>query len=231
MGYARSRHGTLNLRCRQFQILSFVARQSKGIAIGLAVSLSLHVSVMAWPVTRHPQSAPVIANTLFVGFVPPAAAPAPEKAPLSSYPESRPVNKPVARQWAIKAPEKSPPALTLMIDAATTTPEASAENPVQTFGPLMLSTETSIICPEQPAPAYPSISRRLGEEGIVTLKLELDERGQVSHVNVATHSAYPRLDEAAKTTVSAWHCSPSLRNGQPVRTTIMQTFKFMLQGN
>lgn len=95
-------------------------------------------------------------------------------------------------------------------------------------GPVMLSTELSVICPDMNAPTYPSASRRLGEQGELMLKLELDESGRVQKVQVTRSSGYVRLDEAAISAVKTWQCNPPLQNGQPVTVIAMQPFSFML---
>jgi protein TonB len=53
-------------------------------------------------------------------------------------------------------------------------------------------------------PTYPPVSRRNGEEGIVRLKVLVDEKGRPKEVQVARSSGFPRLDEAAKQAVSRW---------------------------
>jgi len=206
---------------------------SKGIAVGLAVSLLLHVSGLAWLGKDDSQPAPVVVEARLVGFVPPAAesVPAPEKITPPARPEPKQVEKSKSWQRLVKAPTKSAQEPKPASEALTVVSEAAVETPVRTPRLMTPSTEHAIVCPDQAAPAYPSISRRLGEEGVVILKVELDESGGVSNAQVASSSGYPRLDESARMTVSSWRCSPSLLHGQPVRMTAMQPFKFMLQGN
>jgi protein TonB len=88
-----------------------------------------------------------------------------------------------------------------------------------------------VSCPERTPPSYPSLSRRLGEEGTVLLRAELDEHGFVAAVRIASGSGHPRLDEAALAAIRTWRCTPAQRNGQPVRAVALQPFKFILQGN
>ncbi|MCE7913661.1 MAG: energy transducer TonB [Nitrosomonas sp. PRO4] len=97
--------------------------------------------------------------------------------------------------------------------------------------PVTLSSELSVSCPKLSAPAYPAISRRMGEEGKLVLRVELDEKGHIDDAKVINSSGYERLDAAALTAVKNWQCNPSLRNGQPVRAVALQPFNFVLQGN
>ncbi|SFE02759.1 energy transducer TonB [Nitrosomonas sp. Nm166] len=95
--------------------------------------------------------------------------------------------------------------------------------------PVMLSSELSVICPVLNPPPYPRQSRQLGEEGKLTLKLELNENGRVKEIQVLNSSGYQRLDEAAIAAVKSWRCNPPLQNGQPVRAIALQPFSFVLE--
>lgn len=95
--------------------------------------------------------------------------------------------------------------------------------------PVMLPSELSVICPVLNPPPYPRQSRQLGEEGKLTLKLELNESGRVKEVQVLNSSGYHRLDEAAIAAVKTWRCNPPLQNGQPVRAIALQPFNFVLE--
>jgi len=64
-------------------------------------------------------------------------------------------------------------------------------------------------------PAYPTMSRRLGEEGVVTLLLTVDENGRVSEAQVSESSGFERLDEAAiKEALRRWRLIPGTINGK-----------------
>ena len=96
-------------------------------------------------------------------------------------------------------------------------------------GPVVLSTELSVICPELTAPTYPKPSRQLGEYGDVVLRLEVSEAGVVKSAQVVNSSGYKRLDKAAIDAAKSWRCSPPHRNGQPVSAIALQPFNFVLQ--
>lgn len=109
--------------------------------------------------------------------------------------------------------------------------KASVPEPVSVpAGPVTLTTELSVTCPELSPPTYPSVSRRLGEEGKLVLRVELDENGRVSAASIVESSNYIRLDEAALKVVKTWRCNPALRNGEPVKAIALQPFNFVLQG-
>lgn len=112
----------------------------------------------------------------------------------------------------------------------TQTVVAARPEQMQT-GPVTLSSELSVSCPELNAPDYPVLSRRLGEEGKLMLQVELDESGRISNTRIINSSGYSRLDNAALAAVKTWRCRPAVRDGHPVRAIALQPFNFVIQGN
>jgi len=183
--------------------------------------------------------------TLFAEII---SQPAPKKAPeviqeptpAKLKPVKKPETKPKVKRLATKAPElpKQPP-IELPepepepVIEQEVTPEPVTEIPPKQMetGPVTLSSELSVSCPKLTAPTYPAISRRMGEEGKLVLRVELDENGHVDEARVIDSSGIPRLDNAALEAVKNWQCRPSMRNGQPVRAVALQPFNFVLQGN
>ncbi|MEQ9449573.1 MAG: energy transducer TonB [Rhodospirillaceae bacterium] len=65
-------------------------------------------------------------------------------------------------------------------------------------------------------PEYPTMSRRLGEEGEVVLLLTVDESGRITEASVEESSGFERLDEAAvREALRRWRLIPGTVNGQP----------------
>jgi protein TonB len=88
--------------------------------------------------------------------------------------------------------------------------------------------ELSLGCPQRTSPDYPAISRRLGEQGQVKLKVELDETGRITSARVVESSGYKRLDEAGLAAVKNWRCNAAMRDGKAVRAVALQPFDFIL---
>ena len=62
---------------------------------------------------------------------------------------------------------------------------------------------------------YPTMSRRLGEEGTVVLLLTVDEQGRVTEATVQSSSGFERLDNAAaKEAVRRWRFLPGTIDGK-----------------
>jgi protein TonB len=64
-----------------------------------------------------------------------------------------------------------------------------------------------------PAPAYPAISRRLGEQGKVVIRVLIDRDGKPQQGDVGQSSGYTRLDQAALRAVMSWRYVPGRRDG------------------
>ena len=219
------------LRPRQY---AFGARLA-----GLSAVLALHGALLysLWHYRVLPP--PAEAATLFVDLLtdPPRLEP-PRPDPPKPKPVKReqPVQPPLQQQLAAQTPvvlpsdlvapssSPEPPRIEAPIEPA---PPAPPPKPV---GPAVLSGELALTCPDRAPPSYPAISRRLGEEGKVVLRVELDETGQVDRATIKTSSGYARIDEAALATVRRWRCSPASRDGAAVRAVAIQPFNFVLEG-
>ena len=96
--------------------------------------------------------------------------------------------------------------------------------PVITLSPAraLLATHTT--------PDYPPLSRRLGEQGTLRLKLTITTQGAVSEATVVNSSGHSRLDEAAIDWVKAhWRYQPAMRGLTPVPSTADAVVTFKLQ--
>jgi len=206
------------------------ASDRKMNSAGLAVVVVLH-AVVIWGLLSHGLiPVPKETMTLFVSFIAPESGPRVAEPTKPTPPKVRPVDEP--RQLVAEAPAVAPTNYVAPPSVQAAPAIEGATNAAQmAIGPVALGSELSIACNERTPPTYPPLSRRFNEEGTVTLRVELDEQGHISNAYVANSSNYQRLDEAALTAIRSWRCAPARRNGQPVRATAMQPFKFVLQGN
>ena len=79
-----------------------------------------------------------------------------------------------------------------------------------------------------PAPAYPTISRRLKEEGIVILELLILPDGKVGEVRVKKSSGFKRLDKTAMKAVKRWRYLPAKRGDEAISYWYLQPLEFSL---
>lgn len=66
---------------------------------------------------------------------------------------------------------------------------------------------------QNPKPAYPAISKRMGEQGTVVYSVLIGTDGVPVSARLVRSSGYPRLDEAAYAAVLRWRYVPGKRNG------------------
>jgi len=64
-----------------------------------------------------------------------------------------------------------------------------------------------------PAPVYPRMSRRMGEQGTVMVRVLINADGRAEQAEIRTSSGYARLDDAALDTVKRWRYVPGKRAG------------------
>ncbi|NOZ86866.1 MAG: TonB family protein [Deltaproteobacteria bacterium] len=81
---------------------------------------------------------------------------------------------------------------------------------------------------QQPKVDYPEDAKRLGVEGKVLLKLEIDEHGKVTKADIVK-SLYPSLDRVALKNAGKMIFRPALAHGEPVPVRILYTFSFVLE--
>ena len=64
-----------------------------------------------------------------------------------------------------------------------------------------------------PPPEYPRLSRRMGEQGKVVVRVLIGADGLPQKAEIRTSSSYERLDQAALSTVMKWRYVPGKRGG------------------
>ena len=77
-----------------------------------------------------------------------------------------------------------------------------------------------------PAPAYPSYSRRMKERGTVFVLVQVSAEGSALQVTLHHSSGYDRLDEAALQAVKQWRFVPAKRGTTPVPASVVVPIQF-----
>ena len=80
-----------------------------------------------------------------------------------------------------------------------------------------------------PAPSYPALARRLGEEGTVRIRVWVTREGRAGKVELSQSAGSPRLDRTALETVSRWRFEPARERGEPVDQWVTVPIKFKLE--
>jgi len=79
------------------------------------------------------------------------------------------------------------------------------------------------------SPPYPRKARRLGYEGIVMLKVLIDENGRVDHLTVLQSCGYDILDRAALSAVKKWLFEPGTEGGIKKKMWVKIPVRFDLE--
>lgn len=81
-----------------------------------------------------------------------------------------------------------------------------------------------------PAPRYPVIARRNGEQGTVMLKVLVTREGAAATVSVEKTSGSTALDQAAVEAVRNWRFTPARQGAQSVEAWVLVPIVFRLEG-
>ena len=222
-----------------------VPPSSHRTASGILVACVLHLLAAIALVTMqaspgHPVEsprAPIAIRLISAAPSPPAPAkPAePVKTPRESRPifETRPAPSLNPPRTSASSPQASPPAPS---NAAEST--ASPAAPPATSAAVAAPREVApaVTAPRfdaaylaNPAPAYPGMSRRLGETGRVLLRVKVSPDGLALDVSIAQGSGSARLDEAARDAVRQWRFVPARQGEQAVVASVNVPIVFTLK--
>lgn len=80
-----------------------------------------------------------------------------------------------------------------------------------------------------PPPAYPRQSKRMGEQGTVVVRVLIGQQGTAEKTEIRTSSGFARLDQAALETVQRWRYVPGKRNGSPEAMWFNVPVRFILE--
>ena len=83
----------------------------------------------------------------------------------------------------------------------------------------------------QPAPHYPPESKRTREQGLVILRVLIDESGHAKTIEVYRSSGHPRLDEAARNAVARAVFKPYIDRGVARQSAAIVPVEFSLRAS
>ncbi|MDX9844222.1 MAG: energy transducer TonB [Aquabacterium sp.] len=169
---------------------------------------------------------------------PPVPRPAPPlvAAPRPAAPQEMQV--PVAPPTPPTPPKPVAPAEVAPAPAAAPATQAAPTGPVTAApaGQVGRSTTQPKVLPSsavryllEPMLSYPRISREMGEEGVVRLKVLVDEQGRPQDIEVARSSGYPRLDQQAVQAMKKARFQPHLEDGQARKVWVVAPLTFNLE--
>jgi protein TonB len=81
-----------------------------------------------------------------------------------------------------------------------------------------------------PKPNYPLLSRKLREQGMVMIKLCVNQSGFVEEASISKSSGFQSLDKSALTTLSQWRFLPDSSNPNYASQCFQAPIHFSLEG-
>jgi len=195
-----------------------------GVVIGLHVGIFLLI-LAAKTIAPQIMEMPLVVDLL--------QAPEMEKPPEA---KPLPVVKPQpVKQHPTPTPKTPPPAIetTTSTVAAPSAPAVAAPDPKPApAAPAAEPVSQARFDADylrNPAPAYPPLARRMGEEGKVILRVSVNPQGTADSVEIRTSSGSPRLDEAAQKTVRNWKFIPAKRGDAAIQSWVLVPIIFKLE--
>lgn len=174
---------------------------------------------LATPAPPQPQPQPTPAQKT-LATPRPAAQPAPQPVAVVD-----PTPAPQAPTSIVEPQPPAPPA-----PVAVAEPEVLPANEAPSAPPKMVLPSSDAAHLNNPQPPYPKLSKRLGETGVVQLRVHVEIDGTPSQVQIYKSSGYDRLDQAALDTVkSRWRFVPGKLGGTPIPSWVIQPVRFDLQ--
>lgn len=197
----------------------------------VAVIAGAHIVILLW-INRQEllASAQTVANVLSVSLIrdepikPPEAPPPPPP----PKPQLKPVEPPplLATQPVPNTPaafEVPPPKAEPVIAPPPAPVQAADPAPAPVMPPDFTASYL-----DNPAPAYPAMSRKLQEQGRVLLRVFVSPAGKADRIELQRSSGYSRLDDAAQHAVKSWRFVPATQGGQPIAAWVVVPLSFSL---
>jgi protein TonB len=216
---------------------------------GAAVAIGLHLLAACLLLRQAPQlppAAPRIVQMSLIAEPRPEPRPAPQPvaaeaatAPSAPSPRPRPPQRRPTPKVAAAKPTPSIPASTQPIRSAAAPTVDAASAPAFPAAPATAATAPEAVTEPRfdaaylnnPAPAYPPLSRRLGEQGRVLMRVFVDPNGAPAQVELRQSSGSRRLDAAAETAVRRWRFVPARRGREAVGAWVLVPISFSLRNS
>lgn len=188
----------------------------------------------------------IVPAEILVEFITPAApalappvvaraTPAPAKPVVAKVPAPVRTPTPLPRVMADATPAPTAPTDAPQTPVAPTPKAASAPAAIAAVAPTA-SSPPRIELPssgadylQNPKPAYPALSKRLGEQGKVLVRILIGVDGTAQKTELKQSSGYDRLDQTALATVLRWRYVPGTRAGIPEAMWFTVPVNFVLE--
>lgn len=231
------------------------SRRNLAIAAGVVV---FHVALL-WALQSGSMRRAiemVVPVALMTEFVTPpqpkVATPPPPPTPPQPPPQPQPQKQPVVQKKMVPRPRPAPqPVAVPNLPPAAAAPMGVVESqpaPPPIPAPVAVAPRAVPVAPpappaaprvelpssdadylQNPKPVYPPMSKRLGEQGRVLVRVLIAVDGSARQAELRQSSGHDRLDQAALDTVRKWRFVPGRRNGVPQDMWFNVPISFVLE--
>lgn len=195
----------------------------------LLIVVGLHAGLFLLVMAAKTVAPAVIERPLIVDLLPPAPVAQPPARTL-----------PVAQPEPLRKPPPAPKTPTPTLETTTSSepapsapvaapPETKPAPPAAPAAPAVSAARFDADYLRNPAPPYPPLSRRMGEEGKVVLRVSVNPQGTADDIEIRSSSGSNRLDESALKTVRNWRFIPAKRGELAVQSWVLVPIIFKLE--
>ena len=198
-----------------------------GVGAGI---LAAHLGLIVLLATSGDIKTPTLVQSVAVTFL------HEDDRPLDRPDFDKPVLTPIHQ--VIQQLTVPPPEVVVPIEPTSATIAAAVATPPSP-SPTVAASASGTAVPEmsdvaylvQPAPRYPPESRRIREQGLVILRVLIDEGGHAKVIEVYRSIGHPRLDEAARSAVARAVFKPYMDGGVARESAAMVPVEFSLRAS
>ena len=195
----------------------------------LLVVVGVHVGLFLLLMAARTVAPQIMEMPLIVDLLP---------APQIDQPQAKPL--PVVKPEPVRRPQPAAKTPTPVLETTTSSepapaapvaapPEVKPAPPTPPAAPAISDARFDADYLRNPSPPYPPLSRRMGEEGKVILRVSVNPQGSADAVEVRTSSGSSRLDESALKTVRNWKFIPAKRGDTAVQSWVLVPIIFKLE--
>ncbi len=203
------------------------------LLIVIALHVGLFYALRSGLVHQVAQTMPREIVATFVTLDPPPQ-PKPQPAPPKTVPVvKKPVTQPKPRPVISDKP--APKAITE--DVPPPAPQQESKEPPSDVAPTAPPAPAAPATPKTisgvsyinpPRPVYPALDARMGNEGTVTLRVLINEKGKAERVEIQKSSGSTRMDDAARDAVMRALFKPYVEDGRATPAFAIVPINFTL---
>lgn len=212
------------MNCHLRSLLLSTSHYEHMISIPLSVLVHVSLLVLGAAVLVKPADFGVESGFSSIEVELAAAVPPEQSKSIPSQPE---VLSKIDEKIVLPGPEdamKSEPVKPVEIKK-----EEAVNKPLETSASTGAITQIKPAYLKNPAPIYPQEARRLGQEGLVVLEVNVDRKGKPASVKVKESSGHDLLDHAALRAVRQWTFAAARIGELPVEATVNVPVRFKLE--